>query len=293
MKLSHIVVVVLLSFVTVLLTVHYMIPQNPASSAQPVKETAFQRVMRTKILRCGYILWPPYLVKDTATGKLSGFTYDVANALAENTGITIDWAQEAVIGQEVETIDSGRADAICGAQAPVNPMQATRIDHSFPYSYVPAYAYVRSDDDHYQKIEDVNAVATKIAVIDGDLSAVLARNFFPKAQTHGLPNSADPKQMSFDVVQHKADIAILDEPSFLNFIKANPGSLKRIPAVKPLAYYPVVISVRKDDGQLREFVDNSLQYVQNSGQLDAILDRHQTDAVGILRVGVPYRNARE
>jgi ABC-type amino acid transport substrate-binding protein len=45
-------------------------------------ETGYERVMRTKTLRCGYFAWAPYLIKDANTGKFSGAGHDIIEAMA-------------------------------------------------------------------------------------------------------------------------------------------------------------------------------------------------------------------
>ena len=43
-----------------------------ASQVEAKKETAYERVTRTGVLRCGYATWPPNVMKDPNTGKVSG-----------------------------------------------------------------------------------------------------------------------------------------------------------------------------------------------------------------------------
>jgi len=43
--------------------------QQKSTNASPTRETAYQRVMRTGVLRAAYISYPPALMKDTATEK--------------------------------------------------------------------------------------------------------------------------------------------------------------------------------------------------------------------------------
>ncbi len=70
MKLSQITLIVLLSAVVAFASVKLMAPTNPA---QKQKETAFARVMRTGVIRCGYYVFPPVTYRDPDTNALSGF----------------------------------------------------------------------------------------------------------------------------------------------------------------------------------------------------------------------------
>jgi len=182
--------------------------------------SAFARVMKTRTIRCGYIVWPPYLIEDVTSGQMSGVTYDMAVALAENLDMKLEWAQEIFLGQEAEVLNTGRVDMICGAESIFSAAQAKYLDYSDPYFSTPDYAYVRRDDNRLENLAGINSPATKIAVMDGDLSVTLSRILFPKARIDSLPNSSDPKQMAFEVMTRKADVALLDPPSYQIFARA-------------------------------------------------------------------------
>ena len=47
-----------------------------------VQETAFDRIMRTNVLRCGYAVATPWMMVDPNTNKPYGVNYDVTDALA-------------------------------------------------------------------------------------------------------------------------------------------------------------------------------------------------------------------
>ena len=67
MKNSHILLVLILSaaiaFGVVKLTAQH-------SSDTPVQESAYDRVLRTGELRCGYAFWPKVFMKDPQTGEV-------------------------------------------------------------------------------------------------------------------------------------------------------------------------------------------------------------------------------
>ena len=46
------------------------------------KESAYERVLRTGVLRCGYIAYPPHLIVDPATGTISGISHDIIEEAA-------------------------------------------------------------------------------------------------------------------------------------------------------------------------------------------------------------------
>lgn len=241
---------------------------------------AFTRVLNSKILRCGYIEWPPYLVRDPNTNKLSGFTYDIANQMAENLGWHVEWVMPVLLGQEQSAMQSGGIDAICGAQVPINPRQAIFLDHSVPYVLIPAFAYVRKDA-WQTRLSELNDPGITVATMDGDISPILRQSFFPATQEHALPNSADPQQLSLDVMYHKADVALLDAPSYINFNKVYPEKLRRI-ETHPLAIYPGVISIAKGESRLQKTISDTIAYMHDSGQLTKIFIEYKLLELGMI-----------
>ncbi len=54
----------------------------PAVAQEKMKESAYERVMRTGTIRCGYFLFPPLAVKNPNTNMLSGITADIFNKIS-------------------------------------------------------------------------------------------------------------------------------------------------------------------------------------------------------------------
>ncbi len=85
-----------------------------ASSANAKdNETTYERVTRTKILRCGYLPYEPYILKDPNTGQLSGVTVDYLNSVASRDGFKIDWSEEVNIDQIAAALSAKKIDAFC------------------------------------------------------------------------------------------------------------------------------------------------------------------------------------
>ncbi len=72
--------------------------------------SAFEWVMETRTIRCGYIVWPPYLIKDVTTGEMSGVCYDMMLAVAENLDLELEWTREIFLGQEAEALNANQVE---------------------------------------------------------------------------------------------------------------------------------------------------------------------------------------
>lgn len=245
------------------------------------KESAYDRVMRTGMIRCGYIIWPPFMDRDVETKKFSGMNYDYAESLAETLGLKIEWALELTPGSQVEALKSGKIDAICTAEGPIVPSTIKYISYSIPIAYFPFYLYARSDDNRFGKgAADILAADNKnvkIATIDGDISGMLAGIHFKNASLYPLPQMASPTQMMLDVASGKADIVINDPLSMTQFFQNNPGKLRRIGTDAPIAVIPNTFSVlRGHQGrELIELFNQGIENIKNSGKEKIILEKYQ------------------
>ena len=110
--------------------------------------------MRTGTLRCGYIVWQPYVMKDPNDKKLSGMSYDVFEAIAHNLGIKIEWTSEVLVGQQVASLDANKIDAVCG-DWPLNPISAKFLDYTKGYTYFPMYLYQKKGGRKFGNISDL------------------------------------------------------------------------------------------------------------------------------------------
>jgi ABC-type amino acid transport substrate-binding protein len=89
MKSAFIVAIAVL--VTLIIEI-FILPHN--TSTQHSRETAYDRVMRTGVLRCAYGLWDPCVMRDPNTGKFSGIIYDFMQDLGKSINVKCDYVTE-------------------------------------------------------------------------------------------------------------------------------------------------------------------------------------------------------
>lgn len=135
----------------------------PAHAAD--KETAFERILRTGTIRCGYIIYPPQLMRDVNSGKISGFAADIIEHIASELSLKVEWAEETGTASMIDGLKSGRFDAVCNTvwASTVRTREAWFTD---PVFFTAVNAYVREGDERFDNdISILNDPAYKIAVI--------------------------------------------------------------------------------------------------------------------------------
>src|SRR5438309_6353296 len=65
-------------------------------------QNAYDRVVQSGTLRLGYVPYPPGLIKDPNTKKLTGVFAEVIEEAAKNLGLKVEWAEEVGWGTMIE-----------------------------------------------------------------------------------------------------------------------------------------------------------------------------------------------
>ncbi|NTU77313.1 MAG: amino acid ABC transporter substrate-binding protein [Alphaproteobacteria bacterium] len=253
------------------------------------KESAFDRVLRTGTLRCGYADWPPYVfVKDPTTGKISGILPDVTEAIAQKLHLKVEWTENTGWGSYIESFHANRIDAFC-AGLWRSAERGRYVGYVQPIFYSAVYPYVRIDDHRFDDdLSVINAPSVRISAQDGEQSDLIAKLHFPKATPVSVPQLGQISDILVNVAMRKADV-VLTESSFANgYIKANPGTLRRAQE-KPFEFFPTSLGVEIHETQLRDMLDTALIELQNQGLVEGIIAKYSNDPTAFLRVAKPYQ----
>lgn len=262
----------------------------PKSTSSTQKASAYERVVQTKTLKCGYVILPPELNKDPNTGKLSGMSFDIVEEMAKRLNIKVNWAEEVNFGTMYDGLESGRYDAICFSLYRYSPA-AWHADYTVPLFYSATDAYVRADDNRFNASTDLNNPAIKIATIDGEMAAIIAKERFPKATAISMPQMTDLSQMMMNVVTGKADITFMNSLAAANFLKSNPGKLKKL-NTKPLMVFSHGIAVGKYEQDLVATFNTVINEMHDHGFIEKTIAQHQQLPGSYLAITKPYEAAQ-
>ncbi len=270
------------------LTVQMMVPGGTAvvAPASEEEESTYDRVMRTGTIRCGYTPWPPYRGKDLETGELVGIDIDLIKQFESVTNLSFEFV-EVALGQNIEDLNSGKIDVMCGA----GPWQLSMIvyaDFSSPLYYAPIYIYGRHDEERFQTMADLNSELVTFAAIDGDLSHDLKGRLFPKAKIHALSQMAQSSQLVLDVALSKADATIYDPQAAEGFIKNNPNQIKKL-FDKPVAVYGLGFAVKKGEKDMLNLLNSAVNIMKDIGVISPILRKYDPEEVFLLEAQDNYK----
>lgn len=256
------------------------------------KESVYDRIMRTGEIRAAYITYPPALIRDTKTGKLSGIFYDTLEQAAHNLGLKVKWTEEVGWGAQIEGLQTDRYD-IVGSPVWANPTRGKLTSMSVPVYYSGIGIWVRANDNRFDDDwSTANAKGVRISTIDGETGDLIARSQFPKAKRISMPQLTDISRLFLEVTSNKSDMAFAEPYYGYKQLQANPGSVKNVAAERPVRVLGNCYMFKKNEYQLKHMLDVAVEDLLNSGFVDQLLDKYSPKPNTFYRVGYPYRAVR-
>lgn len=259
----------------------------PAFAAE--KETAYERVMRTGTLRCGYFPYEPMLMRDPNTGAMSGIAADLTEAIGRRLNLKIEWSAEFGFATSVTDLQGGKFDVACMGFWRL-PLEAKFFGYTMPFSYSFMQVYARADDKRFDNaLEKINSKDITIVSADGHMSSSVARADFPLAKLNELPNMSSLTQQFEDILAGKADVLLTDSSAAAAYMKANPGKIKVVPAARPLHVFQNTFAMDIHETALKSMMDSALIDIVGNGEMEKILKKYDPDGVMYLPVVKGYK----
>lgn len=257
------------------------------------RDTGFDKIMDSGVLKCGYYVFPPLLYKDPNSGKMSGIFVDVMNSIAEKTNIKIEWSEEVTFGNWGVALQSNRIDAVCTSPWPDLPMARVAL-FTDPLFFSGMYPFVRENDERFKgkiTLEMINSKDIIYLSQEGNLSYNLGKQLFPNAQSYVLGPEADTSLFASSIVSKKADVALSDSNLVNQWNKNNSDKIKLLTTLPPVKVQQYPLAVRKGDYTLLNFLNLAIHEMQYNGEMDRILKKWEPEpGKKFLRVNDPYKN---
>lgn len=261
------------------------LPKDPAALTQPI----YKHVAEAKVLRAGYITYPPAVMRDPKTGKLTGAFVEILERAADDLGWKVQWTEEVGWAAQIEGLEANRYD-IVGSPVWANPTRARLTTLSRPVYYSGIGVYVRTSDPRFRdNLAAIDDKHVRISTIDGETGDLIARTRFPRAQRISLPQTADISQTFLEVTHGKADIAFAEPYFAYGFLATNHDAITNIAAAAPISTLGNCYMMRAGEPQLKQSLDVAIEQLQNSGFVDRVLAKYEPAPNTFYRVAQPYR----
>lgn len=285
---KNIILTILLSIITAIIAIQVM-PKNESNDSATKNESAYERVIETGVLRCGYFSWTPSFIKNPQTGEMSGIFHDYMEEMAKALKIKIEWVEEIGLADYPAALKSGRLDAMCSSLY-VTSERARVTDFITPIYYVPLHLYVRADDNRFnnKSVEELNNPAYTVSILEGGVTSILQRYYLPNTKVNELPQLTSPAELFTSVAMRKADFLMYDRYTFEDYNVHNPGKLRRL-TTTPIKIFPLAIAVDKNQDALREMLDTATRDLYLAGVLDKIIAKYEIYEGSFYSPAPPYK----
>jgi ABC-type amino acid transport substrate-binding protein len=290
MKKWQIITLVVLASVATTLVTQKTTRLTKSAAASDARETVYERIIRSGVIRAAYITYPPAVMKDTVSGKLSGTFVETLEEVAKNLGLKLEWTEEVGWGAQIEGLKTDRYD-IVGSPVWANPTRGQQTTLSIPLYYSGIGVWVRNEDARFDRdLPKINTPDVRIGTIDGETGDLIARTLFPQAQRVSSPQLTDISEKFLQLQTNKADV-IFAEPFFaFQFLKNNPGTVKNVAEAKPIKVLGNCYMFKSGEFQMKHMMDVAIEDLLDSGFVDRVVDKYEPFKNTFYRVADPYKS---
>ncbi|SRR6266481_1202607 len=258
------------SMIALVLAVYAVLRPGSATTITQA-ESALVRTKRTKVLRVGYSGFRPYTIIDVnadQSKRVSGFCADMVNEIAsrQTPPWTVEWHQVTFETLKAD-MESGRFDVFADAVYQTMP-RASEFGMTIPYSYFGVAAgLVRKDDNRFSTFEDLDKPGITISLAEGWTSTEYARAHLKQAKLQAVAVADDPFIQLQQVIAGKADVALQDVPTILQFARAHPNEVKVLWVDNPPTRVPAGFMTRQNEIEFLRFLDASIRILEADGTM--------------------------
>jgi ABC-type amino acid transport substrate-binding protein len=242
------------------------------------RQSVYERVVTSGVLRCGTFDEAPFTTTDANRGTKTGIAVDLAQTVAAELGVKLEWVDVSNFGTLTEDLKQGKYDAICASV--FNLPRKGQIDYTAPYAFVPLYAYTlkgRTEFDNALDTLDWSKVT--IAGVDGEGSTTIAQKKLPNAKFNNLPQLTNIGELLNSVVTQKADLVFVTPTVFKNFNTTNPDLLQKVAAEQPFHIFSVSFAIKPNESAFKNTLDIIIRNLSVSGELVALFKKHDPEGL--------------
>lgn len=254
-------------------------------SSSAVAEDKLQEILTDREMTVGYIPYDVLTYRDGETNKITGFFPRLLERIAGEMDIPPDSIEYvATSWSDFATgLQTDRYDFTIAGLFSTIP-RATSASFSDPLFYLGSSAMINADDDRFDDVDDVMDLDKgeyTIAVVSGEQSHEYVKKNFDNAEIEVI-DSSDLTAAMLQVSTGRADVAMSDHFVVQKFVNNHEG-MEDLFADNPYNMKPITWAVSHEDQQLLTFLNNALNYLGSTGELQELMRDSEYDIVPFIR----------
>jgi glutamate transport system substrate-binding protein len=202
---------------------------------------------------------PGFGLKNPTSGDVEGFDVEIAKLIVEriDPAVEIEWV-EAVSRNREPFLQNGTVDMVVATYT-INDTRKQVVDFAGPYFEAQQDIMVKSDDTTITSVTDLNG--KNVCTVTGSTSEKNVRAQAPQANV----TLFDTYTQCAEALGDGRVVAVTTDNTILAGLVANSsGAYKLIEA--PFSEEPYGIGVKKDDDDFRDFINDVLEEIFESGE---------------------------
>jgi polar amino acid transport system substrate-binding protein len=237
-------------------------------------KSVLSKVKKGGALEVGYAQLPLWFFKDAKTGELRGIYKELADSLAKDLEMTINW-HEVTFANATISLRSGEYD-LFGSSASYTVPRATVCNYVGPLWSKGSLAVIRkADAGKFQTMSDLNNPDVTIAVNGGSSDEQRMPLLLPKAKFMAV---AGQYSMAAEPVRGgRATACIVGDTEANALAKRNPDWAVVLDPSNSVDKRPNTWMIRYGDVAWKNFLDTWCAYVAANGQVQRLYDKYAAE----------------
>ncbi len=253
--------------------------QMPVAPGGAQGTPGLNRILAKKELVVGTAASMPPLNMQTIDGQIIGMEPDLAALLADALNVKLTLKAMA-FNDLIPALEAGQIDLIL-SQMTITPARNAKVAFVGPYFVSGMSILTKSQNMPTVKdIKVINSPERVLAALKGSTGQLIVEKLMPRAK---LVLAETTDQAVAMVLEDKVAAMVADYSFCLVSVYRNQGA-DLVTLQKPLTYEPIGIGLPGNDPLLMNWLQNSLNTLEKSGELDRLQERWFTDVSWLSRL---------
>jgi polar amino acid transport system substrate-binding protein len=257
---------------------------------RPSHARTLDAIVKAKDIRLGYVNYPPLIIVDPKTHKLSGAVVEALESVFGAIKIKPVWV-ETTWATFAAALQSDQIDVFVGGSF-ATPQRSLALAFTEPYAFMGNDVVVRSEDvktkfKDVKKLADLDKPGITIASPLGGAPYDYLKAHFKHAKIVGV-ESNNQSQGSLEVLAGHADAAYWDAFVSAHDVETHPGKLSSLFGTDPLDVSPISLAIKHHEQDLLTFLNTMLTYMDTNGTWLKYEEPYKKDLGGYFHVKRTY-----
>lgn len=236
---------------------------------------ALGEIIKRGEMRVGYLPWDPGVVKNAATGELTGIYPDMVDLIAKQLKVKVTWVET-----NLQTFTAGLAARqfdFCVGPSFITVPRAGEVAFTNPILFVGNSGAVKQDSPlHPKSIQELNDPKIRVAVSQGQAMEEYVKRYLDKADIKMFPGG-DLNTPLQAVASGQADVGLSNNVTISRFLDSHPELRGVFMGQEQVEFLPIAWSTRYEDSALLTFLNASITVIKTTGRLEEFQKKYKVE----------------